>query len=219
MDSLQCQVNSCTNGSHTGAPALLTELQPRQPSVTAVSSQSAKVSDPLHVPILTGECVGSISNQSTSRRQSRVSRSPSCSNNSRAIQPANAIQTPQRLQYRPSQPQKLPHPPPSLLLRSDERRCCRRPRKKQLDMQTLHNDSATTLAGTIADQQVRLRTSQPCQPVSPTHPQMEYRPNASLSQLLRHLPRLPLLTPWRRAAQPWCTPELREAIKMRNTLR
>ncbi len=59
MDYLQCQANSCTNGSHkqlrcsgfhwsqltnfwrcphTGAPARLTEHQPHQPSVIAVNS-------------------------------------------------------------------------------------------------------------------------------------------------------------------------------------
>ncbi len=73
MDSLQCQVNSCANGSHKqlscsgfhrsqlthpwrcpphGVPALLTE-QPRQLSVTAVSGQSTQVPGPSHVLILT----------------------------------------------------------------------------------------------------------------------------------------------------------------------
>ncbi len=102
MDSLQCQFNSCANGSHKqlscsgfhrsklthpwrcpphGGPALLTE-QPRQPSVTVVSSQSTQVSGPSHVPVLTayvlptqqrdamasppareGGCAGSTANQ------------------------------------------------------------------------------------------------------------------------------------------------------------
>ncbi len=70
MDYLQCQANSCTNGSHKqlrcsgfhrsrltnswrcpphGAPARLTEHQPRQPSGPAANSQFALVSDPSHV--------------------------------------------------------------------------------------------------------------------------------------------------------------------------
>ncbi len=71
MDSLRFQATSCTNGSHKqlrcsgfhrsqltnpwrcpphGAPTRLTEHQPRQPSVTAVNSQFALVSDPSHMP-------------------------------------------------------------------------------------------------------------------------------------------------------------------------
>ncbi len=74
MNSLQWQVNSCPNGSYNqlscsnfhwsqlthpwrcppqGAPALLTEHQPHQPPVTAVSSQSPQKSDPSHVSLPT----------------------------------------------------------------------------------------------------------------------------------------------------------------------
>ncbi len=84
-----------------------------------------------------------------------------CNSKSRAIQPAAPAGAGLRLQYRPSHMQQMPYSIPLLLLRSFKRHSRHRSRKKQLDLQTLHNDSAKTSAGTIADQQVRLRASQP----------------------------------------------------------
>ncbi len=61
-----------------------------------------------------GGCVGSIANQTASRKESRVSRSPRYSNKSRIIQHAAPAGTANA---------------PSLLLRPDDRCFCRRPRK------------------------------------------------------------------------------------------
>ncbi len=80
------------------------------------------------------------------------------------------LQTHHHLQYRPSNLQQLPHPMLSLLLRSNERRCYCRPRKRQLDLQTLYSGSAITPSGIVVDQQVLPWTSQPSQPVSSPHP-------------------------------------------------
>ncbi len=71
------------------------------------------------------------------------------------------LQPQYRLQYQPTHLQQLPHCVQSLLFQTDQGCCCRSPRKKQLDLQTLHNDSAATSARTVADQQVSLRTCQP----------------------------------------------------------
>ncbi len=43
-----------------GAPARLTEHQPRQTSVTAVNSQIGPVSDPSHVPPLTARTLSTL---------------------------------------------------------------------------------------------------------------------------------------------------------------
>ncbi len=75
----------------------------------------------------------------------------------RAEPPSTPILWEQQPQHRL---QQLQHCVPSLLSRTDQR-CCRCPHKKQLDLQTLHNDSATTSARTVADQQVRLLTCHP----------------------------------------------------------
>ncbi len=51
----------------------------------------------------------------------------------------------------------------------------RHSRKKQLDLQTLYNDSTTTPSGPAADQQIRFGADKPNQPVRPPHPALECR--------------------------------------------
>ncbi len=67
------------------------------------------------------------------------------------------LQPQHHLQYQHFHLQQLPHCVPSPLFRTDQRWCCRCPRKKQLHLQTLQNDSATTSARTVAGQYSQFR--------------------------------------------------------------
>ncbi len=125
-------------------------------------------------PVRRGGCVGSIANQTIPRK--KVAGRPNAhiqqeEPNYPARRSCGSCK--RTITIFPSYLQQLPNPIPSLLLQCGKRRYNCHRRKKQLNLKTLHNGFAPSSAGTIGDQQIRLRASQPSQPISPPHPPME----------------------------------------------
>ncbi len=182
MDYLQCQANSCTNGSRkhlrcsgfhrsqlTNSWRCPSHGGPGPPHRASTSSiiisQFALVSDPhLCHPQLSTPCPLYKEMQRPLRPSGKVvvsTASPTKPPLGNSLWSADRLDTttsaeppstptlwelqPQhRLQYQPPhlQPYNQSHCVPSLLFRTDQGCCCRSPRKKQLYLQIMHNDSA-----------------------------------------------------------------------------